>query len=95
MADDINVTYSTETESRPVATDEVSGRHYQWVKLAVGGEGAATPLTASNPLSTDLYYQNINELIAVQNQILKQLKIMNFHLMTLTDCHIDTGDLDG
>lgn len=42
MADDIKVIPSPEAGDPSVATDEVGGRHFQIVKLAIGADGAAT-----------------------------------------------------
>lgn len=49
MADDIKVPKSTEPTDPDVATDEVGGRHYQWMKLAVGADGVAVPVDSGNP----------------------------------------------
>lgn len=37
-----------------VATDAVSGAHYQVVKLDVGASGASSPVTSANPLPVGL-----------------------------------------
>jgi hypothetical protein len=34
----------------PVATDEIGGRHYQWLKIGYGGEDAFTPVDPAAPL---------------------------------------------
>lgn len=56
MADDIKVVPSAEAGDPSVATDEVGGRHYQWVKPAYGGDGVATPVDETNrlPVATGL-----------------------------------------
>lgn len=56
MADDIKVVPSAEAGDPAVATDEVGGRHYQWVKPAFGGDGVATPVDETNrlPVATGL-----------------------------------------
>lgn len=46
MADDIDVTPGS---GKTVATDEVSSRHYQIIKLAHGADGVATPSTDTAP----------------------------------------------
>ncbi len=46
MADNVELPGDGET----VATDFVDGKHYQRVKIDVGGEGAAMPLSETNPL---------------------------------------------
>lgn len=45
MADDVTLP----GDGSVVATDEVGGRHYQLVKLVVGGEGEAEPLSRASP----------------------------------------------
>lgn len=45
MPDDVGVLPSFEPEAVDVATDEVGARHYQWIKLAFGADGVATPVT--------------------------------------------------
>lgn len=45
MAD--NITLNAGTGGAVVATDEVSGAHYQWVKVAWGADGTATPATTA------------------------------------------------
>lgn len=47
MADNVAITAGSGTS---IATDDVSGVHYQRVKLDVGGDGAASAVTALNPL---------------------------------------------
>lgn len=49
MADDITLPGT----SKVVATDEVSARHYQRVKLDIGGDGATSPVTSTNPMPVD------------------------------------------
>lgn len=41
MADDVGVLPSFEPEAVNVATDDVAGRHYQWMKPAFGPDGTA------------------------------------------------------
>jgi hypothetical protein len=52
MAD--NITFQTTVATPPsgavVATDDVSGVQYQRVKLDIGGDGATSPVTTSNPM---------------------------------------------
>ena len=52
MAD--NITFQTTVATPPsgqvVATDDVAGVHFQKVKIDVGGDGASTILSTSNPL---------------------------------------------
>lgn len=50
MADDIKVPKSTEPTDPDVATDEVGGRHYQWIKPAFGDNGEATPVSEATPM---------------------------------------------
>lgn len=45
MADTINVLPSAEPTAVPVATDDIDGQHYQWVKSAWGGDGAVSPVS--------------------------------------------------
>jgi len=56
MADDIKVVPSADAGDPAVATDEVGGRHYQWMKPAYGGDGVATPVDETNrlPVATGL-----------------------------------------
>ncbi len=49
-SDNIQVT-STTPSGATIATDYVSDSHYQYVKLAVGADNAATPVDSSNPLN--------------------------------------------
>lgn len=48
MAD--NVTLNAGVGGATLATDDVSGTHYQVVKLDVGGDGAAAPVSNTNPV---------------------------------------------
>lgn len=50
MSNDIKIDPSTEITASPVATDEVGGRHYQVVKLAVGGEDTADNVDNLHPI---------------------------------------------
>lgn len=54
MAD--NVTLDAGTGGAVVATDDVGGLHYQWIKLAFGGDDTATKVTSSTglPVNTEL-----------------------------------------
>lgn len=45
MSDNLN--YTEPTSGRPVATDEVSGTHFQRMKLDVGADGVSTPITGT------------------------------------------------
>jgi hypothetical protein len=51
MADNIAITAGTGTT---VATDEVGGAHYQYVKPAYGVDGTATLVSTTNPLPTQI-----------------------------------------
>lgn len=51
MADNIAVTAGSGTT---VATDEVGGAHYQYVKTAFGADGTATLTSTSNPFPSSL-----------------------------------------
>jgi hypothetical protein len=51
MADNIAVTAGSGTT---IATDEVGGAHYQYVKPAFGADGTATLVSTSNPLPSSL-----------------------------------------
>jgi len=51
-----------------VATDEVSGAHYQYVKPAFGADGTATLVSATNPLPTEtpaVVNQTVNAPVSV------------------------------
>jgi hypothetical protein len=50
MADDVTVDNGTGTDY-DVATDDVAGKHYQRVKLDVGGDGASVPVEGTVPVS--------------------------------------------
>jgi hypothetical protein len=50
MADNINVDPGTGVGAVPVATDDVGGIQYQVIKIATGGDGAATVISSANPL---------------------------------------------
>ena len=50
MADNINVDPGTTAAAVPVYTDEVGGAHVQVIKLATGGDGVATFISAANPV---------------------------------------------
>lgn len=47
MADNIAITAGTGTT---IATDDVGGAHYQRIKLDVGADGAALPVSYTNPM---------------------------------------------
>jgi hypothetical protein len=53
MADNIKVEPSTEVGAVNVATDDVGGVHYPVYKTAFGVDGAATPVSKSEPLPVD------------------------------------------
>src|SRR5688500_14933981 len=48
MADDVAILPSFEPEAVEVATDDVGGRHYQWMKPAFGPENTATAVEDTN-----------------------------------------------
>jgi hypothetical protein len=56
MADDVPITAGSGTN---IATDEIGGRHYQRVKLAIGDDGTANDASLANPVPV----QAIGELI--------------------------------
>jgi hypothetical protein len=51
ISDDNFKVTSSDPTGATVATDFVSGAHYQYVKLAVGADNSATPVDSSNPLN--------------------------------------------
>lgn len=51
MADNVAITAGSGTT---IATDDVGGAHYQYVKLAFGADGTATLASSSNPLPSSL-----------------------------------------
>ncbi len=50
MADNVPIDPSTAPTAVDVATDEVGGRHYQWMKPAFGNDGEAIPVCEATPL---------------------------------------------
>lgn len=50
MADDVPITAGSGTN---IATDDVGGRHFQWVKLAFGAADTATIVSIANGLPVD------------------------------------------
>lgn len=57
MADNLTTTttVSTVPSGSVIATDDVGGVHYQKVKLDIGGDGAASILSSTNPLPVTPY----------------------------------------
>lgn len=51
MADNVAITAGVGTN---IATDDVAGVHFQRVKLDIGGDGASSPITTSNPLPVEI-----------------------------------------
>lgn len=49
MADDVDI-LDANAATKTVATDEVAGVHHQLVKIEHGADGAATPVSAADPL---------------------------------------------
>lgn len=54
MPDDITITPGV---GATVATDEISGRHFQRVKLTYGADGVAADVTATAPLPAETVYR--------------------------------------
>jgi hypothetical protein len=64
MPDDISIKDASEV-ARPVATDEVGGRNFQWVKLAFGADGAVTVVESATGLPVAIVgTPNVNATIA-------------------------------
>ena len=84
MADNVQITKDggSPTAGTVVASDEVGGVQYQYVKLDMGLDGASAPVTNSRPLTVHM---------DIMAAVLEQLKIMNFHLMLMTNTTV-TGD---
>lgn len=57
MADNIDVTPGT---GKTIATDEVGGIHYQYVKLSFGGDGTATKVSSTDPIPVTLEFTGGN-----------------------------------
>jgi hypothetical protein len=57
MADNLTTTTTVATvpSGSVIATDDVGGVHYQKVKLDIGGDGAASILSSTNPLPVTPY----------------------------------------
>ncbi len=53
MADDIKIAPSTGVTDPSVATDDVAGRHFQVVKIALGADGVADLVGESHPIPVD------------------------------------------
>lgn len=73
MADDVAITAGVGTT---VATDDVGSRHFQRVKLDIGGDGVSTPVIITSPLpvqhqlnTTDLTEVALNIAASGDNQI--------------------------
>lgn len=49
MTDNVSIKDATDA-TRTIATDEVGGAQVQIVKIGVGGDGEATPVSAADPL---------------------------------------------
>lgn len=61
MADNISVTPGVGVT---VATDEVGGVHHQCVKIEIGGNGTATPVSPTNPMPISLPAEAMDMLTA-------------------------------
>lgn len=66
------------------ATDLEDGTHTNKVKVSS---------TEAEPVVTSLKSADIETLISTNNSILKQLKIMNFHLALMSDQFISADDI--
>ena len=74
MADNVQVTQGSGTT---MATDEIGGVHYPRVKLSIGGDGAASDVSAQSPLpvsmagNDDLATETTLALVATEETLLK------------------------
>jgi len=64
MADNFTVKDSTSTD-RTVATDEISGVHYERNKLSIGDDGSATDASLKNPVPVAFGVQPISDFTEV------------------------------
>jgi len=53
MADNVSIKDATDA-TRSIATDDVGGAQVQIVKIGVGGDGVAVPVSTDNPLPVDV-----------------------------------------
>lgn len=53
MADNVSIKDASDA-TKPIATDEVGGAHHQLMKVEFGVDGAATPVSSSNPLPVEM-----------------------------------------
>lgn len=72
-----------------VATDVVDGVHYPVYKMATGADGNAVLVSAEIPFPTSS--SNMEELL---QQMLMQLKKINYQLVMLTDVDIANNEVD-
>ena len=78
MAD--NTTINRGTDGDTIATDDIDGVKHQKVKMEFGGDGVATEVTATTPFPTTPASGG-----ASMEEILIELKSINFHLNLITE----------
>ena len=91
MADNIGVRPSTTTGSVNVATDEVDGVHYPVYKIAVGEDGAATPVGENDPLHVSTTDET--GILACLTRIEKELKKLNLYNALAHDVELTNEDI--
>lgn len=70
MADNVTIPASGSGTATPViATDDVSGVHYQKVKLDLGGDGATTPVSGSVPINDNSGSITVDGTVAVSGTV--------------------------
>lgn len=93
MADNTRVLNPESTENvvagDEIATDDIGGVKHQRIKLIHGNDGVNDgDVSTSNPLpTTATQTQNL------LTQILLELRVMNFHLSTMTDNNVGQTEL--
>lgn len=94
MAD--NTTINRGTDGDTIATDDISGVKHQKVKMEFGADGTATEVSSIDPLpvivaaSGPAFLQDVNSKSTMES-VLDELRLLNFHLSTITGNDIEPG----
>lgn len=99
MTDNVKVKPSTDTSAVRVATDEVDNVHYPIYKLAKGADGEAALITEDNRFPVDIKSapgetNYLEEIVHGQNELILQMKKLNYYLGEALGEHIKREDIE-
>jgi len=92
MADNVPITAGTGTD---IATDDVSGVHFQKVKLDLGDDGASSPVTGSVPVNDNNGSLTVDIVQGGNTAAVTAASALQVHITDQTSSVAVNGSLDG